>query len=93
MSTTPQTPGEGAWFPYYLGVLAGQKLPGMDEVVAGLDVIRLRPGHVLFDIGEPHNYMYLVRKGTMKISTFGRGTASRSSPSADPRTWSRVCSG
>lgn len=71
MSTTPQTPGEGAWFPYYLGVLAGQKLPGMDEVVAGLDVIRLRPGHVLFDIGEPHNYMYLVRKGTLKISTFG----------------------
>lgn len=46
VSTTPQTPGEGAWFPYYLGVLAGQKLPGMDEVVAGLGPVTKVTGEV-----------------------------------------------
>jgi len=58
-------------FQIYLQILAGQELPDFAEFAEKVEVHRIRPGHVLFDIGDAHPYVYLVRNGTLKVSSAG----------------------
>jgi CRP-like cAMP-binding protein len=47
--------------------LAGAELPGWDEVAAGARVRRVERGAHVFGQGVPHPYLYVVRRGLLKL--------------------------
>jgi len=47
--------------------LAGQAVPWPDDAGDHLDLVRLDKGQVLFDVGQPHPYLYVVRRGCLKL--------------------------
>ncbi len=49
-----------------LSALAGGDVPLPDDVADHLRVVKLVKGQVLFDIGQPHPYIYVIRQGCVK---------------------------
>jgi CRP/FNR family transcriptional regulator len=47
--------------------LAGAELPGWDEVAAGVRVRHVERGAQVFGQGVPHPYLYVVRRGLLKL--------------------------
>jgi CRP-like cAMP-binding protein len=47
--------------------LAGAELPGWDEVAAGARVRHVERGAQVFGQGVPHPYLYVVRRGLLKL--------------------------
>ncbi len=58
-----------------LETLAGAPLPAWDSLAPHLQVVRLRKGATLYDVGDQVTHFYVVRRGTVVISapdTHGR---------------------
>jgi CRP-like cAMP-binding protein len=47
--------------------LAGQDVPWLDGAEEHIQLMRLDKGQVLFDVGQPHPYLYVVRQGCLKL--------------------------
>lgn len=52
-----------------LEAYAGGQLPDWQEAAAGAVECRLRPGAVVFDVGDPHAYLYFVLRGLVKMAS------------------------
>ena len=50
-----------------LRALAGEDVPWLDGAEDHIQVMRLDKGHVLFEVGQPHPYLYVVRQGCLKL--------------------------
>ena len=58
----------------FLEMFAGGPLPEWDSFSRTIKIIRLRPQEILYDVGEDHPYIYLVRRGSMRVGfTDARG--------------------
>ncbi|MBK8734313.1 MAG: Crp/Fnr family transcriptional regulator [Actinomycetales bacterium] len=58
----------------FLEFFAGAALPEWDSFARSIRIMRLRPQEVLYDVGEEHPYIYLVRRGSVRVGfTDGRG--------------------
>ncbi|MBK8758480.1 MAG: Crp/Fnr family transcriptional regulator [Actinomycetales bacterium] len=70
---TPGQPPASVARPF-LEFFAGSPLPEWDSFSRTIKIIRLRPQEVLYDVGEDHPYIYIVRRGSMRVGfTDGRG--------------------
>lgn len=49
-----------------LNALADGEVPVPEDVADHLHVVNLGKGQVLFDIGQPHPYIYVIRQGCVK---------------------------
>lgn len=47
--------------------LAGQEVPWPDGAEDHIHLMRLDKGQVLFEVGQPHPYLYVVRQGCLKL--------------------------
>ena len=45
----------------------------LQDIAGGVNVMRMAPGQVIFNEGDPGNALYLVGEGSVKISKSGRG--------------------
>ena len=61
-------PAAGTSLRGVLETLAGGSLPAWDTLAPHLNVVRMRKGTVLFDVGANVPYFYVVRRGTVVIS-------------------------
>ena len=50
-----------------LCALAGQTVPWPNDAGEHIDLVRLDKGQVLFDVGQPHPFLYVVRQGCLKL--------------------------
>lgn len=69
--------GAGSTLRAILETLAGAPLPAWDSLTPHLQVVRLRKGATLFDVGSHAPHFYVVRRGTVIISA----------PDAQGREW------
>jgi CRP-like cAMP-binding protein len=60
-------PAEALISQHLFSRLAGAELPGWDEVAAGARVRRVERGAQVFGQGVPHPYLYVVRRGLLKL--------------------------
>ena len=51
----------------FLEMFAGGPLPEWDSFSRTIRVVRVRPGDVLFEAGEDHPFVYVVRRGSMRV--------------------------
>ncbi len=63
---TPGQPPTSVARPF-LEFFAGSPLPEWDSFSRTIKIIRLRPQEVLYDVGEDHPYIYIVRRGSMRV--------------------------
>ncbi len=70
-------PGVGSPLRATLESLAGSPLPGWESLAPHTQVVRLRKGATLYDVGAYVPYFYIVRRGTVVISA----------PDAQGREW------
>ncbi|MGH6647824.1 Crp/Fnr family transcriptional regulator [Aquabacterium sp.] len=50
-----------------LRALAGDDVPWLDGAEDHIQLMRLEKGQVLFEVGQPHPYLYVVRQGCLKL--------------------------
>jgi CRP-like cAMP-binding protein len=50
-----------------LCTLAGEPVPMPDDLAEHLRIVSLTKGQTLFDAGQPHPYLYVVRQGCLKL--------------------------
>ena len=51
----------------FLEMFAGGPLPEWDSFARTIRLVRLRPGEVLFEAGVEHPYIYVVRRGSIRV--------------------------
>lgn len=50
-----------------LRTLAGEDTPWPDDAVEHIQIMRIEKGQTLFDVGQPHPYLYIIRCGCLKL--------------------------
>ena len=65
-------PAPGSTLRAILETLAGAPLPAWDSLTPHLQVVRLRKGATLFDVGSYAPHFYVVRRGTTRRRTRAR---------------------
>ncbi len=53
---------------HFMELFAGGTLPEWDSFARTIRLVRLRPGETLFDVGVHHPFIYVIRRGTLRVS-------------------------
>lgn len=55
---------------HIMELFAGGPLPEWDSFARAIRLVRLRAGETLFDVGVQHPFIYVVRRGTIRVGFF-----------------------